>query len=196
MTYKEFVKKYNGKYVDTDNYPKEWKYQCFDLAQKYFTEVLGLPKSVLAGCGNVCNMVKEPKLSVLLKYFDEVKEPKQGDVAIWYGSHNHIAIYDHAKNYYFSQNPNPSKVMQITMTPVKYFRLKGANNESSTQYYKKYVGKSNSLVDALKLLKIDSSFSFRRKIAKANGITAYLGTASQNTKLLNLLKQGKLKRAS
>ena len=60
------------------------------------------------------------------------------------------------------------------------------------QYFKKYTGKSNSLVDALKSLKIDSSFSYRKKIAKANGIKTYLGTAKQNTTLLNLLKKGKL----
>lgn len=191
MTYKEFVKKYNGKYTDFDG---AYGFQCWDLAQRYFTEVLKLPASVLSGCGLVSNMLKEPKRKVLLKYFDEVKTPKQGDVAIW--EYGHIAIYDHATKYYFSQNPNPPKVIQITRGGVHYFRLKGANKDNSTQYYKKYVGKSNSLVDALKLLKIDSSFSNRRKIAKANGITAYLGTASQNTKLLNLLKQGKLKRAS
>ena len=60
------------------------------------------------------------------------------------------------------------------------------------KYYAKYTGNSNSLVDALKSLKIDSAFSNRKKIAKANGITLYLGTSGQNTKLLNLLKQGKL----
>ena len=32
-------------------------------------------------------------------------------------------------------------------------------------------------------------------IAKANGVVGYRGTAAQNTGLLNLLKQGKLKKA-
>lgn len=192
MTYKEFVKKYNGKYTDYDG---AYGFQCWDLAQRYFTEVLKLPASVLSGCGLVSNMLKEPKRAVLLKYFNEVKTPKQGDVAIW--EYGHIAIYDHATNYYFSQNPNAPKIIQINRGGVHYFRLKTTSNSTNTtQYYKKYSGKSNSLVDALKSLKIDSSFSYRRKIAKANGISAYLGTASQNTKLLNLLKQGKLKRAS
>lgn len=59
------------------------------------------------------------------------------------------------------------------------------------KYYPKYTGKSNSLVDALKEMGIDSSFKHRTKIAKANSITLYLGTAKQNTKLLTLLKQGK-----
>ena len=132
MTYKEFVKKYNGKYVDVDDYPKDWKYQCFDLAQKYITEVLGLPSSILSGCGYVNNMLKQPKLNVLLKYFDEVFTPKQGDIAIW-ESFPHIAIYDHAKNYYFTQNPNACKVMQINRAGVHYFRKKGTSGEKVDQ---------------------------------------------------------------
>ena len=55
---------------------------------------------------------------------------------------------------------------------------------SSASYYPKYTGKSVSLVDALKSLKIDSSFANRKKIAVKNGIKAYLGTAKQNTQML------------
>lgn len=59
-------------------------------------------------------------------------------------------------------------------------------------YYPKYKGKSKSLVDALKSLGINSSKNNRKKIANLNGIKNYKGSASQNTKLLNLLKKGKL----
>lgn len=48
------------------------------------------------------------------------------------------------------------------------------------------------LVDALKQIKVDASFSNRKRIVKNNGISNYSGTYSQNLKLLNLLKQGKL----
>lgn len=65
---------------------------------------------------------------------------------------------------------------------------------TGTSYYKKYTGSSVSLVDALKVVGVDSSLSNRKKIAKANGISNYSGTSSQNIKLLNLLKQGKLKK--
>ena len=41
----------------------------------------------------------------------------------------------------------------------------------------------------------DTSYAHREKIAKANGVAGYKGTAAQNTGLLNLLKQGKLKKA-
>jgi hypothetical protein len=67
------------------------------------------------------------------------------------------------------------------------------NSNKTTKYYKKYTGKSKSFVDALNSLKIDSSFSYRRKLAKANGIKVfYIGTAKQNTYLFSLLKMGKL----
>lgn len=63
---------------------------------------------------------------------------------------------------------------------------------SNVNYYPRYFGTSGSIVTALNTVGVTSSFNNRKKIAKANGITAYLGTAAQNIKLLNLLKQGKL----
>lgn len=128
MTYKEFKKKYNGKYTDFDGY---YGYQCWDLAQRYFTEVLGLPSSILSGCGLVSNMLKGEKYKLMLKYFDVVTTPKQGDVAIW--EYGHIAIFDSNTKMYFSQNPNPCKVIQITRGGVHYFRKKGTNKEKVDQ---------------------------------------------------------------
>lgn len=78
---------------------------------------------------------------------------------------------------------------------LKYIDYSSSNSSNSNEkvaYYKKYTGSSKSLVDALKLLKIDSSYANRKKIAKKNGISLYVGTSSQNIKLLNLLKEGKL----
>lgn len=69
-------------------------------------------------------------------------------------------------------------------------------NEPTTKptanYFKRYTGKSVSIVDALKSIGADSSFSSRRKIAAENGITGYVGTAKQNTQLLGKLKAGLL----
>ena len=59
-------------------------------------------------------------------------------------------------------------------------------------YYPRYFGTSGSIVTALNSLNIGSSYANRTKIAKANEIKLYVGTAAQNTRLLNLLKQGKL----
>lgn len=60
------------------------------------------------------------------------------------------------------------------------------------KYFKKYTGTSVSIVTALNAIGATSTFAYRSKIAKANGIKLYAGTAKQNTNMLNLLKKGKL----
>ena len=50
-----------------------------------------------------------------------------------------------------------------------------------------------SIVDALKEINIDSSYENRKELAQINNIENYKGLSEQNTKLLNLLKEGKLK---
>ena len=62
----------------------------------------------------------------------------------------------------------------------------------AVQYFKKYTGKSLSIVDALKSIGAQSSYPYRKKIADKNGIKMYTGTPVQNIKMLNLLKRGKL----
>ena len=63
---------------------------------------------------------------------------------------------------------------------------------NDARYFDRYTGGSNSIVTGLRAIGADSSFSYRTKIAAANNISGYRGTASQNTTLLNLLKQGRL----
>ena len=78
------------------------------------------------------------------------------------------------------------KVNTVNITTVN-------NSKKSTKkYFKKTSYNGKSFVDALKNRGVNSSMSFRKKIAKANGIKNYTGTAKQNTKLLNLMKKGKL----
>lgn len=59
-------------------------------------------------------------------------------------------------------------------------------------YYPKYGGNSGSIADALNSMGYDGSFANRGKIAARNGISNYRGSADQNSKLLSLLKSGKL----
>jgi len=63
----------------------------------------------------------------------------------------------------------------------------------AASYYPRYVGKSNSLVTALQTVKVDASYENRARIAEANGMKNYTGTAGENLLLLNQLKLGKLK---
>lgn len=79
---------------------------------------------------------------------------------------------------------------------AKSGKLKKAGSSSgavsSVSYYKAFSG--SSIVDGLKSIGVDASMATRKRIAKANGISNYAGTAEQNTKLLVLAKKGKLKK--
>ena len=65
-------------------------------------------------------------------------------------------------------------------------------------YYKKYTGKSNLIDVIFKTVgvpeKYCGSWSKRKAVATKNGIKLYVGSASQNSKLVNLAKEGKLKK--
>ncbi len=73
--------------------------------------------------------------------------------------------------------------------------LKRLQGNVSTEYYPVTNYKGYSIVDGLKSIGVDSSFENRKRIANKNGINNYRGTMVQNMKLVNLLKNGQLKRA-
>lgn len=64
---------------------------------------------------------------------------------------------------------------------------------SAQPYYPAYTGNKVTLAVALTSLGVSSAYSFRTKIAKANDISGYIGTASQNARMYNLLVAGLLK---
>lgn len=63
---------------------------------------------------------------------------------------------------------------------------------SASAYFAKCDKNETSIVDALKSIGENSSFSARKAIAQANGIENYKGTAKQNITLLSLMKHGEL----
>lgn len=77
---------------------------------------------------------------------------------------------------------------------IEFLNLKKTTKKTTKtkNCFKKYTGNSRSIVDALKSVGVSSSYSFRKKIAKSNGINAYVGTPKQNVKMLELLRKGKL----
>mgnify|MGYP004613242789 CR=1 FL=1 len=119
---------------------------------------------------------------------DEKKKPATANVAWQYTSKGRFPkTISNGNSGNFDLNvlykePAGKKVEETKEIPTKI----------KTVYYQRYKGKSKSIVDALKSSGINSSKSNRKKIALLNGIKNYSGSASQNTKLLNLLKKGKL----
>lgn len=119
---------------------------------------------------------------------DEKKKPTMANIAWQYTSKGRFPkTISNGNSGNFDLNvlykePVKKKVEENTKKPV----------EKKTVYYPRYKGKSKSLVDALKSLGINSGKNNRKRIAVLNGIKNYSGTATQNTRLLNLLKKGKL----
>lgn len=119
---------------------------------------------------------------------DEKKKPEMANIAWQYTSSGRfLKIVSTGNSGNFDLNvlykePAAKKVEEAKKTPDK----------TKTVYYPRCKGKSKSIVDALKSLSINSSKNNRKKIASLNGIKNYNGSAAQNTKMLNLLKKGRL----
>lgn len=67
--------------------------------------------------------------------------------------------------------------------------------KNKEKYYPKYTGDSGSIVEALKSVgEDDVSKEHRAEIAKNNGFSNFKFTSEENSKMLSLLKKGKLKK--
>ena len=203
MTFDEWVKKYSGKAIDYDG---TYGVQCVDLVKHYVKNVLGIsPQSI----GNAIEYYnKRNKVAYLkdnFRWHNNTPDfiPKKGDICVFTSKsgngHVSVATGEGTTSYFYSYDQNYPKALHEPMTKIKHsynsflgvLRPK-SKGKSTSKYYKAYKGTGDSIVDALESLKIDSSFSNRKKIAKKNQIAEYTGTPRQNLKMLNLLKQGKL----
>ena len=72
-------------------------------------------------------------------------------------------------------------------------------SDNGSRYYSKYVGTDKNIDVVFRKIGVESkyigSYSVRAPIAKVNGLTNYSGLLRENTMLIQLAKQGKLKRA-
>lgn len=84
MTLDDFIKKYDGKYVDIDGM---YGNQCKDLFSAYNTEVVGNPNYVWGNANQLWDNAPS-------EYYSKEQDPQRGDVVIWstppYG---HVAIF-------------------------------------------------------------------------------------------------------
>ena len=166
------------------------------LTDKFADQVATACVEVLVSKGGLTEKVVEikpiettPKKSVD-EIVDEVIAGKWGN-----GAERKSNLENAGYNYSEIQAKVNEKLKKPTATPKPTPSVQKPT-APTTNYFPKYSGKSNSLVDALKSLGINSALSYRGKIAQANGIVKksalYIGLKSHNEKMLNLLKQGKL----
>lgn len=210
INFEKFIKKYLGKATDIDG---SAGVQCVDLAKAYLKEVFDIPFFAVGSAKNYFERFE--RFSALRDKFVRIPNtpdfvPIKGDIAVWGsskgGGHGHVAICsgegDTRHFYSYDQNWD-GKACKLVRHDYRGFlgvlrprcRVLIGSGETATACYPKYSGRSSSLVDALESLGVNSSFNNRRKIAKANGVNGYVGTAAQNIKLLALLRTGQLRRA-
>ena len=149
-----------------------------------------------------------------------VSSPQKGDIVFfdWSGNKSannlhHVAIvtgYSNNTIYLIGGNQGSESTLsarRVTQNSysinsryiAKIVRPKYNNSTATpvntgTTYFPRYTGSSGSIVTGLKAIGADSSYAYRQKIAVANGISNYTGTAAQNTTMLNKLKSGTLKK--
>lgn len=83
----------------------------------------------------------------------------------------------------------------VTRTKGHTVIVVGGAKKSKGKYYPKYTGNSGSIAEALKAVgEDDVSKEHRAEIAKKNGFSNFKFTSEENSKMLSLLKKGKLKK--
>lgn len=87
----------------------------------------------------------------------------------------------------FSSKGSVPGISGVVDLDVCYFEI--TKKEVEAEYYKT---PEFTLIDSLNKIGVDSSYANRRRIAEANGIENYQGTAEQNLNMLELLNDGKL----
>lgn len=201
MTFDKWAKENLGKAIDYDG---AYGVQCVDLAKHYIKNVLGItPQSI----GNAIEYYNKRKTSAYLtvnfKWIDNTPEfvPKKGDLCVFTSKsgngHISVATGEGTTLYFYSYDQNYPKAKHEPMTKIKhtYTSFLGVLRpkvKSTKRCFKAYSGNSGSIVDALESIGVWSDFAYRKKIATANKISNYKGTPEQNTKMLGLLKKGKL----
>lgn len=201
MSFEEFAGAYLGKGTDYDG---AYGVQCVDLAKLYIDKVIGVkPQSI----GNAHCYYDDFENTYLKKYFEKIPykkgvTAKRGDLVVWGKYYNgtspygHIAlaagVQDTATITTYDQNWGGSSMKKVvhTLSGISGF-LRPLNAEKAT-CFKACKRGFLSISDALQSIGEKSSYEYRKKIAAANSIKGYKGTAAQNLKMLSLLKKGKL----
>lgn len=120
----------------------------------------------------------------------------------WTSSGHYVAFldykYENGKHYFYTKDSGSRKNdgWHCYETQMKGLikQIWVVEMPAKVSYYKKCKANETSFVDGLKYIGVSSGKATRKKIASANGIDNYTGTAAQNTKLLKLLKAGTLQK--
>lgn len=105
MNFDDFIKKYNGKFVEYHSYGNVAINQCIDLVNQYFIEVLGVQTIIGTDAVDVPSKVNSNDFEWIKN--GATNAPVKGDVVVWSGVWGHIAIcYEANSNDFVSFDQN------------------------------------------------------------------------------------------
>lgn len=96
MTLTDFITKWNGKYVDTDN---AYGGQCMDLMHQWIVEGVGLADQKILAAAAAKNVYTNFDSILGHEYFEKIANtpagiPQEGDIVFWgNGTYGHVAIF-------------------------------------------------------------------------------------------------------
>ena len=115
----------------------------------------------------------------------------------WADSKSQVGAYSSLDNAKKEANKHPGYSVYDDSGKCVY-KSTSTSTSTATAYYPKYTGKATSLDTILAAIgvpdKFRGSWAKRKPLAQAQGISNYSGKTSENIKLADLAKQGKLKK--
>lgn len=150
MTFKEFIKKYNRKFVEAGGSANALN-QCVDLVNQYIVDVLGLSKILWTDANNLHNKAGSKYTWIPNTRFNK---PKNGDIIIWgLGKWGHTGIFAEGNRSVFKsfdQNypvGSPAHIQEHNYNNVLgWLRPKGLTMSQYTDL-KKQIEKSNKRIE-------------------------------------------------
>lgn len=130
---RSLVASYNGQRIDVDG---SFGAQCYDLAQKYLTDLTGIG---LIGNANGHQWWRHPALTSHFHAIKATAKPRQGDIGSWaphsfpgddWGA-GHVAIYSHydGGHWWMTQNPGASHYEKLPHSGLQGFMRPRAKGE-------------------------------------------------------------------
>ncbi len=183
-TANDFSKQYGKKVHDCVGLIKGylWCDSAADTTPTYNSKQDVSANGMLKACKKKGKIKTIPEVAGVLVFFD-------GHVGVYIGDGYVVEAKGHA---YGVVKTKLSSRPWTDWGYCPWIEYKAEKVATTKQFFKCCDSRINSIVDALESIGEYSGFSHRMRIASVNGIKNYIGTANQNIKLLDLLKQGKL----
>ena len=184
---------------------KEFMSDNFSVAKDYISDGLDkvvetnnkLQDTTIQSTDTIRNDIKSvnTKVDNVQSYITSTVTPKVDTVQKTVNSVNNTVTNTAKTVKKVESNTNKIKKAVAPAKPKTTAKTTPKTSKKTNNTIKKTNYKGDSIVDGLKSAGVNSSYDNRKKLAQANGIKNYTGTAKQNTELLNKLKKGTLKKA-